>query len=275
LGILNGYGGRMSLNPKMKCICRSKNFNKISKYSRLLEENVDYIECEDCGLIVASDSENYNLSKIYNESYFLDMDTGWKGRAELVLEFINFLNRGLNLKEMKMCDFGAGNGYLTKSLIDSGYTICAYEPFLGNNLYLDKMYYINEPFKADVLIMVEVFEHFTNSSKEIEEILIKFNYPKILIFTTQLTENAKGNIDDWWYLNPDAGHFTLWSKKSLVRLGELEGYNFVSFSDFMHILCKKQYKKEYEILKLKSVAYKLKSALSNRYIFLKNKIKTK
>lgn len=263
----------MSLNSRMECICRSTKFNEISKYSRLLGEKVDYRECKLCGLIVAPNSINYDLSKIYNETYFSNMDSGWKGRAELVLKFVNSLNHGLNLKKMKICDFGAGNGYFTKSLIDSGYNVCAYEPFLGNNLYLDKMYYINEPFEADVLIMVEVFEHFTNPLKEIEEILIKFNYPKILIFTTQLRENAKENIDDWWYLNPDAGHFTLWSKKSLVRLGELEGYNLVSFSDFMHILCKKQSKKEYEILKLQSVVYKLKSVLYNRYMFFKNKKK--
>ena len=263
----------MSLDPKIECICRSTQFNEISKYSHLLGENVVYRECKSCGLIIAPDSVNYNLSIIYNESYFLDMDTGWKGRAELVLEFINFLNQGLNLKKIKICDFGAGNGYLTKSLIDSGYTVCAYEPFLGNNLYLDKKYYINEPFEADALIMVEVFEHFTNSLKEIEEILIKFNYPKILIFTTQLTENAEGSIDDWWYLNPDAGHFTLWSKKSLVQLGVLEGYNFISFSNIMHVLCKKESIKEYEILKLKLILYKLKSALYSRYCFLKNKVK--
>ncbi len=52
---------------------------------------------------------------------------------------------------MHICDYGAGNGYLTKSLIEAGYNILAYEPYLNNGTYLDKRYYRTKPFATDVM----------------------------------------------------------------------------------------------------------------------------
>ncbi|MFZ3060714.1 MAG: methyltransferase domain-containing protein [Candidatus Methanoperedens sp.] len=228
-------------------------------------ENVEYNQCKTCGLIVVNESKKYDLSKIYNDNYFRNVDTGWKDRANLVLKLINIINRFINLKEKQMCDYGAGNGYLTKSLIDLGYRILAYEPFMQNNLYLDKKYYKNKPFPSEVLLLIEVFEHFTNAFNEIKKLLDDFKYPKFIIFTTFLVNNSDKNIVNWWYLNPDAGHFTLWSKKSLKILGNLEGYKLISFTTFFHIFCKKELHKEYIIIKMLSVPF-------NLYVSLKKQV---
>ncbi|NPE30018.1 class I SAM-dependent methyltransferase [Methanococcoides sp. SA1] len=239
------------------CICGSTNFHDIVKYSYSMEKNVEFQQCILCRSVRATESKEYDLAKIYNDDYFNDVDTGWKDRSKLLMKFINVLNVFLNFKSMKICDYGAGNGYLTKSLLNSGYNVLAYEPYMGKKLYIDRKYYKNEPFEADVLLMVEVFEHFTDALNEIKEILVNFNYPRFIIFTTLLVENAGENIIDWWYLDPDAGHFTLWSKKSLETVGNLEGYKLISFTDSHHILCKKEQNKEYIILKLESLAYDL------------------
>lgn len=237
------------------CICGSINFYRVAKYSHSIGKNVEYQQCKLCGLVRATKSKEYDLSKIYNDDYFNVIDTGWKDRSKFIMKFINAWNVFLNFKSMKFCDYGAGNGYLTNSLLNSGYSVLAYEPYMGKQLYIDRKFYRNEPFEAGVLLMVEVFEHFTDAINEIKEILINFNCPQFIIFTTLLVENAGGNIIDWWYLNPDAGHFTLWSKKSLALVGDLEGYKLISFTDSLHILCKKEQNKEYIILKLESLAY--------------------
>lgn len=242
------------------CVCGTVKFISFNKYSHLLGTDVPYKQCKSCGSVTAVEARNYDLSKFYNDNYFSNIDYGWQDRSKLVLKFINVLNISLNLKKLLICDYGAGNGYLTKSLIDNGYKVLAYEPYLGKELYLDKKYFRLDSFKADILLMIEVFEHFFNASKEIKEILLKFNYPRLIIFTTLLVENSKRNgtdIIDWWYLNPDAGHFTLWSEKGLKSLGISEGYRIISFSDFFHIFVKKEFYKEYILLKIQSSVYNI------------------
>ena len=237
---------------KNTCIvCNDTKFHEFKKYSLKFKKNILYKQCMSCGLIIAPQTKNYDLSKIYNAQYFINMDTGWEKRSNQALKFINMLDVIFKLKKMRICDYGAGNGYLTKTLIEAGYNILAYEPYLNNGTYLDKRYYRTKPFATDVIIMIEVFEHFTDAKNQIKEILFSFNYPKIIIFTTLLTDNNK-NIADWWYLNPDAGHYTIWSKKSLKRMGSSEGYRLISFFSF-HIFIKKHYKKEYALIKLPSI----------------------
>jgi 2-polyprenyl-3-methyl-5-hydroxy-6-metoxy-1,4-benzoquinol methylase len=182
-----------------------------------------------CGLIIAPQTKNYDLSKIYNAQYFINMDTGWEKRSKQALKFINMLDVIFKLKKMRICDYGAGNGYLTKSLIEAKYNILAYEPYLNNGTYLDKRYYRTKPFAADVILMIEVFEHFTDAKNQIKEILSSFNYPKIIIFTTLLTDNNKN-----------------------IAEGSSEGYRLISFFSF-HIFIKKYYKKEYALIKLPSI----------------------
>lgn len=229
----------MILENKNKCACKCTSFKGYHKHSQALDRDIEYVQCESCGMIIAPESTKYNLSSIYNADYFRNVDYGWKGRAEILLIYIKYLNIFISLKKMHICDFGAGNGYLSKLLIDNGFNVLAYEPFNQNNTYLEKSYYFDKPFDADVLLMVEVFEHFTNAFEDIHKILTDFHNPRLVIFTTRFTDNANEPIGDWFYLDPDSGHFTLWSKKSLTLLGEMNGYKLISLDDtFLHIFCR-------------------------------------
>jgi hypothetical protein len=222
-----------------KCACNCTEFKEYHKHSKALGRDVKYVQCGSCGMIIAPESTKYSLSSIYNADYFRNIDSGWKGRAKILLIYIKYINIFINIKKMQICDFGAGNGYLSKLLIKNGFNVLAYEPFIQNNTHLEKSYYCNKPFEADVLLMVEVFEHFTNAFEEISKILTDFNNPKLVIFTTNLIDNANESIDDWFYLEPDAGHFTVWSKKSLTLLGEMNGYKLISLDDtFLQVFCK-------------------------------------
>lgn len=240
-----------------KCACNGTAFRKYHKYSQALGRDVEYVQCESCGMIIAPESTKYTLSGIYNADYFTNIDYGWKGRAKILLIYITYINILTPLKKMKICDFGAGNGYLSKLLINNGFNVLAYEPFIQNNTYLEKSYYCDTPFDADVLLMVEVFEHFTNAFEDISKTLTDFNSPRLVIFTTNLTDNVNESMDDWIYLDPDSGHFTLWSKKSLTLLGEMNGYELISFDDrFLHIFCKASDMKMCNNLKILSIPTK-------------------
>lgn len=253
-------GEKMDMKKKTntkECTCNSTIFHNFEKYSQALNCVVEYVQCESCGLIIAPESKNYNLSRIYNAEYFNNVDYGWKGRAKILLIYIKYINILVPLKKLQICDFGAGNGYLSKLLINNGFNVLAYEPFIQNNTYLEKPYYCDTPFDADVLLMVEVFEHFTNAFEDIRKILTDFHNPKLIIFTTNLTDNATESIDDWLYLDPDSGHFTLWSKKSLTLLGEMNGYKLISFDNtFLHIFCKASDMKMCNNLKILSIPAK-------------------
>jgi len=242
---------------KDKCVCNCTAFKGYHKYSKTLEIVVDYVQCESCGMVTAPEAVNYDLLKIYNTEYFKDVDYGWKGRAKILSIYMRYINIFVPLKKMHICDFGAGNGYLSKELIDNGFNVLAYEPFIQKDTYLEEKYYCDSPFDADVLLMVEVFEHLTDAFEEICKIISDFHNPKLIILTTNLTDNATEPLEEWFYLDPDSGHFTLWSKKSLTLLGEMYGYTFISFDNaFLHIFCKKTDIKTCKRLKISSIPVK-------------------
>jgi len=246
------------LANKNKCACNCTTFKEYHKHSQVLDRDVEYVQCESCGLIIAPESTKYTLSSIYNTDYFINVDYGWKGRAKILLTYIKYINIFINIRKLQICDFGAGNGYLSKLLINNGFKVLAYEPFNQSNTYLEKSSYCDKPFDADVLLMVEVFEHFTNAFEEISKILTDFHNPKLVIFTTRLIDNANEPIEDWFYLEPDAGHFTVWSKKSLMLLGEMNGYKLISLDDtFLYIFCRTSDLEIYNNLKLLSIPTKL------------------
>jgi hypothetical protein len=248
-------------NPK--CICNSTKFHEFIKYSDTMKMPITYLQCKSCGLVMVPESKKHDLTKIYNTEYFTNVDYGWKYRAKKVVKYIKYLNVFLPLKKLQICDFGAGNGYLSRLLIDSGFNVLSYEPYISNDLYLEDSYFRDKPFNTDVLLMIEVFEHFTDAFEEIKKILNDFNNPRLIIFTTVLTDNTFENIGNWFYANPDAGHFTLWSKKSLELLGERYGYRLISLDTYLHIFCKVTDKKTYINLKILSIPTNLVVIMKN------------
>lgn len=239
------------------CICNSTEFIEYYKTCQTLDCNVKYLQCKSCGMVTAPESKKYDLSRIYNDEYFNDVDYGWKGRAKIVCAYMQYINLFIHLKKMRICDFGAGNGYLSKLLVENEFDVFAYEPFRQKETYLDKAYFCDTVFDADILLMVEVFEHFTHALNEIDTIIKDFHDPKLIIFTTNLADNATDPINDWDYIDPDSGHFTIWSKESLRLLGKMNGYKFISLDNsFLHVFCKDSEIKAYNLLKIQSFPVK-------------------
>jgi hypothetical protein len=223
------------------------------KYSTKLGRYVVYNQSLDTKVVHALQSKEYDLSKIYTDSYFIDTDYGWKTRTDIVHIYIKLLNLFIHLKSLQICDYGAGNGYLSKTLLENGYNILAYESYYQGSTCLEKRFVCNSPFEVDVLLMIEVFEHFINPLFEIETILKDFKYPRLILFTTSLTDNAPELIHEWDYIDPDSGHFTIWSKKGLTQLGNVNGYRFISLDNlFFHVFCKESEEELYTKLNILS-----------------------
>ena len=240
-----------------ECIlCRSRQTDNNKKHSDIFKKQITYIQCKYCGLIYAPNAKKYDLKKIYTNNYFNKTDFGWENRTKWILKYIQLLNKAIHLKKYRICDFGVGNGYLTKRLVDGGFDVLAYEPYRQKTSFLNKKDYRNKPFETDVLLMVEVFEHFTDAINELEKIITDFRHPKLLIITTNLTDDAPHALVDWDYMNPDAGHFTLWSKKSLRLFGGRYGYKQTSLTESIHIFYKDL--SIYETTKLEIVAWVLR-----------------
>ncbi len=64
----------MMLENKNKCACNYTAFKEYHKHSQALDYDVEYVQCESCGMIIAPESTKYTLFNIYNADYFINVD---------------------------------------------------------------------------------------------------------------------------------------------------------------------------------------------------------
>lgn len=186
---------------------------------------VTYVSCAGCGLLYSPDSEFFETVP-YAEGYFENRDPGWKERAEAVSRlFVSCFGRG-DRRKTQVIDIGAGNNYLVSLLVDAGFdawgidrhSVCRFRPgrFVRTRTQL--------PYRTfDVVTAVEVMEHFTRPLEEFESML-SFLKPKgALLFSTEV-QAVRRRTAGPSYMNPLAGHATLWCEKALALLFPRYGF---------------------------------------------------
>lgn len=112
-------------------------------------------------------------------------------------------------------DFGCGNGLLVKFLKDNNINVWGYDKFNNNfNLF--------PPYGTfDLVTLIEVIEHLQEPFSEIDE-LYKLLAPngKVMI-ETSFTDWLDFGAD---YINPQAGHNTIWSHAGLTEMMLSKGF---------------------------------------------------
>ena len=112
-----------------------------------------------------------------------------------------------------------------------GWDSRSYDPFVDVDVRLDDLG------KFDLITSFEVFEHVPDSTRLIADLASRLADDGIIYFSTLLNEGSvvRGQRLSWWYASPRNGHISLFSKDSLLRLGEREGLHFGSVTPNLHL----------------------------------------
>ncbi|MSU54258.1 MAG: class I SAM-dependent methyltransferase [Candidatus Staskawiczbacteria bacterium] len=226
-------------------ICKSPTSFLTQKKDRFGQE-YDYFACENCRFLFEKGVvENRGLliekvSKVYGKDYFEKIDTGWQGRGDSALKVINAFIKiyGYFKNKVTVLDYGAGNGYVTAKIKTNG-TVFYYDSY-EKPTYLGNYTVLQEPQNADVIYAIELVEHLTDAS---EWDFLQTLSPNVFIFTTGLSDNIpETELAQWTYLDPDAGHTSLYSTKSLHILAKKYGFMYFFFPNIScHIFLRNRF----------------------------------
>ncbi|MGQ5524746.1 class I SAM-dependent methyltransferase [Chitinimonas sp. PSY-7] len=202
------------------------------KFLRFSGVAIYYARCDTCGFCFAPEIAKWGLrefeEKIYNDEYVVVdpgcLDSRPRENAKDIISFIR--NEG----SINHLDYGGGNGLLSRLLRDAGWRSTSFDPFFDKNVGLDQLGRFN------LITAFEVFEHVPNVRDLMSDLTSLISSDGIIFFATLLSD---GNIVpnqrlSWWYASPRNGHISLFSRESLRRLAEKNGFNFLSFSEGFH-----------------------------------------
>lgn len=184
--------------------------------------DVSYFHCQSCESL---QTENpYWLDDAYKNNNLSNLDTGVAQRNIHNLSACYLISKLFNIRNI--IDIGGGDGLLCRLLRDYELN-CFTKDKYTNPKYAQG--YTKEDFKTpDLVIGFELLEHFSNPSKDLDEL---FRYgARLLLFSTETYENEDKN---WWYLSPESGqHIFFYSKKALHYIAEKYGYQTITSGSY-------------------------------------------
>jgi len=212
----------------MKCkICNSETTNCFD--SKILGKHlVEYHKCEVCCFLQTE--EPYWLDEAYKKPINTS-DTGYISRNLLISKKLTFLLYFVFDKNGKYLDYAAGYGVLVRMMRDIGFNFY-WEDKYTDNLF-SKGFEWNKDDSLQAVTAFEVFEHFVNPIKEIENLL---GISDTIIFTTELYPKHNPSPEEWWYFGLDHGqHISFYSHETLEYIAKKYDLRFYS-DGFIHIL---------------------------------------
>lgn len=187
-----------------------------------------YCECPSCHHLTATEVRsraNYSGSE-----YFSDIDYGWEQRNAKILEMIRILLRlpGFKLnRHSGVLDYGCGKGRLVKGLRQFGLNAYGYEPFVCDSEDASVLRSITEIREKvsliDMILLIEVIEHVTNPHELMDKLNSLLRPGGMLLLSTELYDERRCD-SSWYYLNPSAGHVSIFSRVSLLHLMRSHGF---------------------------------------------------
>ena len=217
--------------PSPSClICGASTRPRFTKHLRALE--VHYYECSTCHHLTAS---AFDSAHLYSQTdYFQSTDTGWRQRNKRILSFLSFFTRvpGIVLSRAStVIDFGCGIGQLVEDLIEAGYNGYGYEPYPNTllestHVYTDWAALQQEQIKPTLCTCIEVIEHLRQPGDVLTKIKQLLPQKGYLLLSTGIYHYREYN-EDWYYLNPYAGHVSIFSEQSLRMLLKQHGFKTV------------------------------------------------
>jgi len=194
---------------------------------------VYYRRCTACGFICTHAFDDWPQALyetfIYNESY-LEVDPDFaSARPETNAAWL-IRNFSSARDEIRLLDWGGGNGLLTAKLREAGFPVAeTYDPFTPE--------FSAQPTASfNLITCYETLEHVSDPLATIGAIAARLADPGVVLFATLLQPEDIDRLRlRWWYAGPRNGHISLFSRPALVKAWSLSGLRVVSLSEGVHV----------------------------------------
>ncbi|MBB4367951.1 2-polyprenyl-6-hydroxyphenyl methylase/3-demethylubiquinone-9 3-methyltransferase [Bradyrhizobium sp. cir1] len=199
----------------------------------LLGRPVYYHRCQVCGFLFTDAFDDWSEANfkadIYNDGY-IEVDPDYRevrptNSAKLVQHFF-----GARKAELRLLDYGGGDGLLSATLRDSGFLEAqTFDPFVAD--------FARPPQeKFDIVTCFETLEHMPDPMAGIAAIASSTKEDGLVLFST-LVQPADFEMHgvNWWYVGPRNGHVSIFSRTALVLAWQHHGYQTASFNDNLHM----------------------------------------
>lgn len=223
-------GGHVtSANEATQPVCLVCGDETVRRFTKPLERlEVHYFYCSCCGHLTATPLE---VDQSYAAGrYFKEIDTGWEQRNKRMLEFIRIISCLPAIaisKRSAILDYGSGTGRLVLDLNQEGFDAYGFEPYLKNpcsdRVFTDLRVIRKTVGRVELITCIEVLEHLDKPDEMLSDVVRLLQPAGYLLISTDLY-NEKVHSKDWYYLNPAAGHVSIFSETSLRMLLRRHGF---------------------------------------------------
>lgn len=188
--------------------------------------------CINCGFIQV---ENPCWIEEAYKKVMTDGDTGLV-RRNFIFSKLSYTLIKLGFgKKGRFIDYGAGYGLFVRLMRDQGLDYFWHDKF-SENLFAAG-YEAKFGTKYDLLTAFEVFEHFLEPRKGLEEML---QFSNSIFFSTSIVPVPTPKPDQWFYYGIEHGqHLSFYTKKSLEILGEENDLSFYTKGNYLHLFSRR------------------------------------
>lgn len=235
----------------MKCLICSAEARFVFKHKIMNKYTAEYFQCPECGCLFIKNP--HWLNEAYSDA-IASIDTGIMLRNMELVDKTDFLIYECYGRNHYFLDYGGGYGIFTRMMRDRGYQYLWYDKY-AKPLLARGFEYNNQD--VSLVTAFELFEHFTEPLKEIEEIM---KFSKEIIFSTVCYGKDLELPDkEWSYFAYESGqHTVFYSERTLKIIAQKYNLEYKSILG-LHWFTKNKWSDR-----------KIK-AMSRRYSFKNNK----
>ena len=199
-------------------------------FLRLCGVPVYYHRCPNCGCVFTVAFDAWSLTDfrrhIYNEGY-AEVDPDYRerrpiGNAGLVN---SFAARG---KELRILDYGGGNGRLADELVKRGIAAFSWDPMETDGSP-------PPPAGFDLVSCFEVVEHTPTPLGTFAEALSYLRPGGVMLFSTLTIDDLPPRALHHWYIAPRNGHLTIHTSRSLALMAGRFGRRVHHINNVFHL----------------------------------------
>ncbi len=182
-----------------------------------LPDDCVYYKCSGCGFCFSTLLDTADHAAIYDESYWTGQDPDWYGRVSETLRLVLLANRLVQRPpdSLEILDFGCGMGTFVetcrKNLQLDAWGTDLIRPKFGIDYFLPQV-----GRKFDIVVACEVMEHIPTPVDTFRAIRAMLKPGGAFAFQTAEYDAVSGR--NWWYVGPDNGHISLYSRGALDSL---------------------------------------------------------
>ncbi|PIQ95645.1 MAG: hypothetical protein COV67_13850 [Nitrospinae bacterium CG11_big_fil_rev_8_21_14_0_20_56_8] len=193
-----------------------------------------FFKCPNCHLVFTEHYPGKDAEERHYKSQWQTPNPGfWKSQADVLLDIVHRYRVPENI-----LDFGSGTGELAGEISGRGYRVTCLEPMIHGFLK-DQKY----PFRFDVVVALEVFEHLHRLWEELIEIDKCLVRNGVIFCSTALTdpfidrEDAAACFAQWWYKD-DPTHVNFFCTQSLEHVARKLDYDLAVYDSKAFVMLK-------------------------------------